>query len=50
VKLSETRQKSNQSNASGNGKTIRKQIDEYIFMINKIGEAVAKTSKLAKKL
>jgi hypothetical protein len=42
----------NQSNASSSnaGKSIRKQIDEYIHMINKMGEAVAKTAKLSKKL
>ena len=29
---------------------MRKQIDEYIYMINKMGEAVAKTAKISKKL
>ena len=45
------RVKTAQSNASSNGgRNIKKQIDEYIFMVNKIGEAVAKTAKLSKKL
>jgi hypothetical protein len=29
---------------------VRKQIEEYVFMVNKMGEAVAKTSKISKKL
>jgi hypothetical protein len=40
-----------QSNASSTGnKSVRKQIEEYVFMVNKMGEAVAKTSKISKKL
>lgn len=43
--------KTGQSNASSTGgKTVRKQIDEYVYMVNKMGEAVAKSSKLIKKL
>ncbi len=43
--------KTAQSNASSNGqKTAKKHIDEYIFIVNKMGEAVAKTAKLSKKL
>ena len=34
----------------GPKKPVSKQVAEYIHMINKIGEAVAKTSKLSSKL
>ena len=43
--------KTNQSNTSSSkNKSVRKQIDEYIYMVNKMGEAVAKTAKISKKL
>ena len=36
--------------SQGSKKPVSKILDEYILMINKIGEAVAKTSRLDKKL
>lgn len=34
----------------GPNKSVKKTVDEYIFMVNKIGEAVAKTPKVSKKI
>jgi hypothetical protein len=34
----------------GPSKSVKKIVDEYIFMVNKIGEAVAKTPKVSKKV